>query len=50
MDRYGLRKSRAKHRSLPVINFMKTIEQKHRIKAPIAKVWQALVNPKIIEK
>jgi activator of HSP90 ATPase len=29
---------------------MKTIEQKHRIKAPIEKVWQALVNSKIIEK
>jgi activator of HSP90 ATPase len=29
---------------------MKTIEQKHRIKAPIEKVWQALVNAKTIEK
>jgi activator of HSP90 ATPase len=29
---------------------MKTIEQKHRIKAPVAKVWQALTNAKVIEK
>lgn len=30
--------------------FMKTIRQKYTIKAPVEKVWQALVDPKIIAK
>lgn len=29
---------------------MKVIQQTYHIKAPISKVWQALVDPKIIEK
>ena len=29
---------------------MKTIKQTYQIKAPVEKVWQALVDPKIIEK
>lgn len=29
---------------------MKTITQKYKIKAPVEKVWQALVDPKIINK
>ena len=29
---------------------MKTIKQSYRIKAPVEKVWQALVDPKIIKK
>lgn len=29
---------------------MQTIEQRYIINAPIAQVWQALVDPKIIEK
>lgn len=29
---------------------MKTIKQTYHIKAPIEEVWQALVDPKIIEK
>ena len=29
---------------------MKTIKQTYLINAPITKVWQALVNPKIIEE
>ena len=29
---------------------MKTIKQTYHIKAPVDKVWQALVDPKIIDK
>ena len=29
---------------------MKTIKQSYKIKSPIEKVWQALVNPKLIEE
>jgi uncharacterized protein YndB with AHSA1/START domain len=29
---------------------MKTIHQTYEIKAPIEKVWEALVDPKVIEK
>ncbi len=29
---------------------MKTLKQTYEIKAPLEKVWQALVNPTIIEK
>lgn len=29
---------------------MKTIKQTYQIKAPVEKVWQALVDPKIIKK
>jgi len=29
---------------------MKTIKQKYSIKAPVEKVWQSLVDPKIIKQ
>jgi len=29
---------------------MKTIKQKYKIKAPIEKVWQALTDPRVINK